>query len=109
MKEKKIGRQTPTQSVILPYTETLGQSAIDLYNKSGRTALPWQELMMYDIMAVNEDGLWVHTKFGYEVPRRNGKNEIVIMREIAGLKRGERILHTAHLTSTAHAAWETAI
>ena len=106
MKEKKIGRQTPTQSVILPYTETLGQSAIDLYNKSGRTALPWQELMMYDIMAVNEDGLWVHTKFGYEVPRRNGKNEIVIMREIAGLKRGERILHTAHLTSTAHAAWE---
>lgn len=106
MREKKTGRQTPTQAVILPYTETLGQSAIDLYNKSGRTALPWQELIMYDLMAVNEDGLWVHTKFGYAVPRRNGKNEIVIMREIIALKRGERVLHTAHLTSTSHAAWE---
>ena len=106
MKEKKTGRQTPTQSVILPYSETFGQEAINLYNKSGRTALPWQELMMYDIMAVNEDGLWVHTKFGYSAPRRNGKNEIVIMRELIGLKNGERILHTAHLTSTSHAAWE---
>lgn len=59
---------------------------------------------MYDILAVNEDGLWVHTKYGYEVPRRNGKNEIVAIREMFGLTIGEKILHTAHRTTTSAAA-----
>lgn len=107
MAEKaRKGRQTPTQSVVLPYKETKGKEAIDTYNQTGRTAQEWQELMLYDILAFNEDGLWVHTKFGYSVPRRNGKNEIVVMREMWGLKNGERILHTAHRTTTSHAAWE---
>ena len=73
MSEPRKGRQTPTKSIILPYTETRGQEAIEIYNSSGRTAQQWQELLIYDIMAVNEDGLWVHTKFGEEIPRRNGK------------------------------------
>lgn len=100
------GRQTPTQSVILPYTQTRGGEAIELYNSTGRKAQEWQELMLYDILAVNDDGLWVHSKFGYSVPRRNGKNEIVVMVELFGLKNGEHILHTAHRTTTTHAAWE---
>lgn len=102
----RLGRQTPTTSLILPYTETYGQEAIDLYNTTGRTAQEWQELMLYDILAVNEDDLYVHTKFGYSVPRRNGKNEVVVMREMYGLMKGERILHTAHRTTTTHSAWE---
>ena len=32
MAEPRRGRQTPTKSVTLPYTETHGQAAIDLYN-----------------------------------------------------------------------------
>lgn len=106
MAEARKGRQTPTQSIVLPYEETKGKEAIDLYNSSGRTAQEWQELLIYDILAVNEEGLWTHTKFGYSVPRRNGKNEIVVIREIWGLKNGEKILHTAHRTTTSHAAWE---
>lgn len=106
MAEVRKGRQTPTQSVILPYSETRGQEAIDLYNSTGRTAQPWQELIIYDLEAVNDEGLWVHTKFGYSVPRRNGKNEIVSIREMHGLKKGEHIMHTAHRTSTTHSAWE---
>ena len=106
MAERRKGRQTPTQSVILPYFETKGQEAIEIYNSTGREAQEWQELMMADILAVNEDGLWVHTKFGYSVPRRNGKNEIVAMRELYALKNGERVLHTAHRTTTSHSAWE---
>lgn len=104
MSEPRKGRQTPTKSIILPYTETRGQDAIELYNSSGRTAQEWQELLIYDIMAVNEDGLWVHTKFGEEIPRRNGKNEVVVIREMWGLTNGERILHTAHRTTTSTAA-----
>ena len=91
---EKLGRQTPTAAVVLPYTTTHGQEAIDLYNTTGRTAQQWQQLLLYDILAENEDGLWVHTKFGYSVPRRNGKNEIAAMRELYGLQRGRE--HPAH-------------
>lgn len=106
MAENRLGRQTPTQEVVLSYQNSLGYEAIELYNASGRTAQPWQELLCSDILAINEDGLWVHTKFGYSVPRRNGKNEVVVMRELRGLKHGEKMLHTAHRTTTGHSAWE---
>ena len=102
----RIGNQIPTQSVVLTYDESLGFEAVDLYNMSGNVCLEWQALMLNDIMAVNDEGLWVHTKFGYSVPRRNGKTEIITGRELWGLFNGEHILHTAHLTDTAHIAWE---
>lgn len=104
--EVRKGSQKPTQSHILPYNDTKGQEAVDIYEQSGRKAYEWQQVMIYDILAQNKDGLWVHTKFGYSVPRRNGKNEIVVIREMYGLMNGERILHTAHRTTTSHAAWE---
>ena len=100
------GRQTPTRSYILPYQKSEGQKAIDLYNKTGKTAQEWQSLLLYDILAENEDGLYTHTKFGYSVPRRNGKNEIVAIREMYALVNGQKVLHTAHRTTTSHTAWE---
>jgi phage terminase large subunit-like protein len=106
MAQARMGRQTPTQSLILPYTETKGMEAVALYNQSGRTAMEWQELLTCDLMAVNDDGLWVHQKFGYSVPRRNGKNEVVAMREFWGLANGEQICHTAHRTTTSRSAWQ---
>ena len=80
-----------------------------MYNKSGRTAQEWQELMLYDIMAVDDEGLWKHMKFGWSIPRRNGKSELLIMRAIYGLQNGERVLYTAHRTTTSHSAWEKII
>ncbi|MCR4759840.1 MAG: terminase [Oscillospiraceae bacterium] len=109
MSEIRLGKQTPTLSVVLPYTESLGPEAIAVYNRSGRTAQPWQELMLEDIMAVNEDGLWVHMKFGWSIPRRNGKSEILIMRAMHGVSHDERVLYTAHRTTTSHSAWEKTI
>ncbi len=74
MAAPKKGRRAPTQAITLPYAKTHGQEAIDLYNATGRTAQEWRELPVYDILAENNGGLWVHTKFGYSLPRRNGKN-----------------------------------
>ena len=102
----RVGRQEPTVSVILPYKDTKGPEAIALYNKSEKDALEWQTALTYDIMAVNDDGLWIHQKFGYSVPRRNGKSEMALARCVWGLKHGERILYTAHRASTAHSIWE---
>ena len=46
MPKVRKGRQTPTKSIVLPYAETRGQEAIDLYNDSGRTAQEWQEALI---------------------------------------------------------------
>lgn len=104
--ETRKGNQSPTVSVILPYTKTLGQEAVEIYNATERSALDWQTSLLYDIMAQTDEGLWVHQKFGYAVPRRNGKSEDVLMRCLWGLANGERILYTAHRASTSHAVWE---
>ena len=108
MARKRKGRQTPTRAVILPYRKKLskGPEAVELYESTGRTARKWQTFLLTDIMAQTPKGLWKHTKFGLAVPRQNGKNEVVLMRELWGLKNGEHIIHTAHRTDTAHKAWE---
>lgn len=102
----KLGNQVPTKSVLLPSKNSLYQEAVTLYEKSGRKAQEWQKALMKAVMGLNKDGLWTHTKFGYSLPRRNGKNEIVAIRELWALSVGERVLHTAHRTTTSHAAWE---
>ena len=100
----RIGNQRPTHSVVVPYTETRGPEAVNLYRGTGREPQEWQELIVNDLLAVNEDGLWVHPKFGYSVPRRNGKGEILTIRELYGLGIGEHICHTAHRTTTSSSA-----
>lgn len=102
----RLGNQHPTQSVILPYNDTLYQRAIDNYQRTKLTCYEWQRNLVKDIMAVNEDGLWVHQKFGFSVSRRNGKTEIVYIVELDGLEQGLKILHTAHRISTSHASFE---
>ena len=102
---KRLGRQTPTQSVILPYDKTYGEEAIKLYEKSKRKAQDWQKLLIYDLLSYDDEELWIHSKFGYAVPRRNGKNEVITIREIYGLIKGEHILHTAHRTPTSSSAF----
>src|SRR5690625_99826 len=101
----KIGEQTPTKSLILPYDESFGDEAIELYEKSGRKAFDWQKFIVNAILAKNNQGLWTHMNFGYSVPRQNGKNEIIAIRELHGLEEGEKILHTAHRTTTSAAAF----
>lgn len=106
---KLMGSQSPSKSVFLVDAEVTSEygKAIELYELSGRTVLEWQINLLRHIMSKNEDGLYVHTKFGYSVPRRNGKSEVLGLRELQGLFDGEKILHTAHRTSTSHNAWVT--
>lgn len=102
----RFGNQHPTQSVILPYSETLYQRAIDYYQRTKLKCYEWQRNIVKDIMAVDEDGLWVHQKFGFSIPRRNGKTEIVYIVELDALEQGLKVLHTAHRISTSHASFE---
>ena len=103
---ERLGRQLPTQSVILPYERPRGQEAVDLYNKGKFKMLEWQVQLLYDIMAINDENLWMHQKFGYSIPRRNGKSEMVLALCLWALNEGIRVLYTAHRTTTSHAVWE---
>lgn len=109
MAAKMKGCQTPSQSVFLTRQEknkTEYLKAIELYERTGKKAIKWQVTLSKHIFAKNKKGLWVHTKVGYSVPRRNGKSEILVIRELYGLEEGEQILHTAHRATTSHASWE---
>ena len=57
-------------------------------------------------MALDDEDLWAHQKYGYSVPRRNGKTEIAYIAELWGLHNGLKILHTAHRISTSHSSFE---
>lgn len=57
-KAARLGRQTPTQALVLPYDETKGGEAVELYEQGGHTAMDWQKVLLYDMMAVDDDGLW---------------------------------------------------
>ena len=102
----KKGNQTPTKSFIIDYNNSKYLEAKELYEKTEKTCYEWQENLLKPIMAVEEDGLWTHQKFGYSVPRRNGKTEIVYMVELWALHQGFNILHTAHRISTSHSSFE---
>ena len=109
MAAKLKGSQTPSRCVYLTRQERIKTEytkAVELYEKTGRKVLKWQVGLMKHILAKNNKKLWVHTKVGYSIPRRNGKSEILVMRELYGLEEGEQILHTAHRTTTSHSSWE---
>lgn len=104
--DKRYGASEPTKSFILPYTKTKGDEAVELYNQGKYEMEPWQCALLCSIMGLDDEELWVHQKFGYSIPRRNGKSELAIARCLWGLAHGEHILYTAHKTSTAHAIFE---
>ncbi len=59
---------------------------------------PEQELVLEGSMGVGDDDRWQTLEVGLNVPRQNGKGEILIARELFGLfELGERlVIHTAH-------------
>jgi len=58
-------------------------------------------------LGYDEEGNWTTTRAGLAVPRQNGKNAIIEIRELYGMiALGERILHTAHEVKTARKAFK---
>lgn len=104
--KKRMGNQNPTTHSYCEFEHSLYKEALELYRKTGREAHEWQGNLLKPIMATEEDGIWTHQKFGYSLPRRNGKTEIIYMLEMWGLEKGLNILHTAHRISTSHSSFE---
>ena len=78
--------------------ESLGEQAIAFGRRIGMTLDPEQELVLAGSLGVRDDSRWQTREIGMNMPRQNGKGEILIARELFGLfELGERlVIHTAH-------------
>jgi hypothetical protein len=99
--------QEPRVHVAPPRPEkTFGDLAAYLASDYGLTPDPWQRIVLDDWLAV-QHGRWASLTCGLAVPRQNGKNAVIEVRELFGMVgRGEKILHTAHEVKTARKAFK---
>jgi hypothetical protein len=66
----------------------------------------WQERVIDCWLGRNARGKWSANECGLLVPRQNGKNAVLEIRELYGLAiLGEKFLHTAHQVKTAREAF----
>lgn len=80
--------------------------AIFLADSFGLVPDEWQENVLRGWLGVLESGRWAAPRCGLSVPRQNGKNGALEVRELFGMVAlGERILHTAHEVKTARKAF----
>jgi hypothetical protein len=96
-----VSSQLPRLHVAPPRSRTFGDLAADLAAAYDLEPDPWQRLILEDWLA-ERHGKWAALTCGLSVPRQNGKNAVLEMRELFGMVgRGEKILHTAHQVKTA--------
>ena len=93
--------------VAAKYSRTQGHLATELSENYGLAPHPWQANILNDWLAVDENGVLIHSYCILEVPRQNGKTGVSDPRETWGLvARGEKILHTAQEFQTAKKAFD---
>lgn len=80
--------------------------AVFLASSYGLTPDPWQEDVLESWLGRRRDGRWAAATCGLAVPRQNGKNALIEVRELFGMVGlGEKFLHTAHEVKTARKAF----
>lgn len=97
----EIASQAPRLRLAPRAVKTYGDLAADFAADYGLKPDPWQQLILDDWLAESK-GRWASLTCGLSVPRQNGKNAALEVRELFGMVgRGEKILHTAHQVKTA--------
>ena len=93
--------QTPTRHVAPERSKTYGDVAAQFAADYGLVPDPWQQFILDDWLG-EQDGRWSSLRCGLAVPRQNGKNAALEVRELFGaVGLGEKILHSAHEVKTA--------
>lgn len=97
-----VGAQQPRISSVPPYVSSSGAEAVELCAMGGVFLDPWQQLVLTGGLGERPDGKWAAFEVGLPVPRQNGKDEILLARELTGMfLLGERlIIHSAHQFDT---------
>lgn len=89
------------------FVRSSGAEAVELARMAGLTLDAWQEFVLAESLGETDGGRWAAFEVGLACARQNGKNEILVARELAGLfLLGERLLiHTAHEAVTSNEAF----
>lgn len=99
-------RGLPRVRVAPRSVESDGDLAGLLSSGYGLTPDDWQQDLLDAWLGRRRDGRWSAATCGLAVPRQNGKNGVIEMRELYGMAQlGERFLHTAHEVKTARKAF----
>lgn len=103
----RFGSQEPTYRWSTEYQKTEGIYASKLAEAYGLPPHEWQQNVLNDWLAVDDEGKLINNYCILEVPRQNGKTGVSDPRETWGLvKRAEQILHTAQEYQTAKKAFD---
>lgn len=98
--------QTPRLSLEPRVARSDADDAAFLSSQYGLTPDDWQFTVLTSWLGLRPDGTWAAARCGLSVPRQNGKNALLEMRELFGLiVLGEKILHTAHEVRSARLAF----
>lgn len=105
-KVEEHGKQKPRISIEPAYVYTDGGDAAELVSAYGFTLDPWQQQVINSWLGRDKTDHFTATSAGLSVPRQNGKNALLEVRELYGMvTMGEKILHTAHEVKTARKAF----
>lgn len=103
--KRRKGSQKPRLDYYRNGDIWLADKTIRLLQAYGVKLLPWQKLVLYRWLAVEQDDdgswKWVNPDCGLLVPRQNGKSELFIARIIGGMIfLGESLIYTAQSDNT---------
>lgn len=103
-----LGVQEPRLSHVPAGDAARGDQAVEFARWCGLTLYPWQEELLRDMCRSDSEGNWAAREAVVIVPRQNGKGEVLLARELAGIYLfGERLIgHSAHFMDTAQEAQE---
>lgn len=101
-----VGAQRPRVRLVPRGVGHEADDAISLASGYGLAPDDWQEFVLRGWLGLKRDGRWAAARCGLAVPRQNGKNGVLEIRELYGMVfRGEKFLHTAHEVKTARKAF----
>lgn len=102
----ETGKQEPQVALEPSYAYTDGGDAAELTSAYGFDLDPWQQTIINSWLGRDASDHFTATSAGLSVPRQNGKNALLEVRELYGVVcMGEKILHTAHEVKTARKAF----
>lgn len=100
------GKQEPRIWIEPERAYSDGEDAGVLAASYGMKPDPWQQIILDAWLGRDESDKFTASRCGVLVPRQNGKNAIIEIRELYGTAiLGEKILHTAHEVKTARKAF----
>jgi len=101
-----LGSQVPRVELVPAQVRSQVDDAAWFSSRYGMVPDEWQHRVLRAWLGESDDGRWSASRAGLAVPRQNGKNGALEIRELYGMVAlGEKFLHTAHEVKTARKAF----